>query len=82
MRLAGRGFASMMPTAGLLCTGGSCAAAWGARMAAACAGKGLASTAPRLCLLPSSDSAANACRSTFFVPMPCCDTQNDVFKGQ
>ena len=65
MRLAGRGFASTMLTCGLLGTGASCAAAWGTGTVAACAGKGLASTAPTLCLLPSSDSATNACTGTF-----------------
>ena len=77
MRLAGRGFASTMPTSGLLCTGGSCAAAWGTGTVAACVGKALASTAPILCLLLSSDSTANACTGTLSVSMPLmasCDT--------
>ena len=87
MRLAGRGFASTMLTSGLLGTGGSRAAAWGAGTVAACVGKGLASTAPTLCLLLSSDSAANACMNTLersaLVSMPYMasyDTQTDVHR--
>ena len=85
MRLAGRGFASTMPTSGLLGTGSSCAAACGTGTVAACAGKGLASTAPTLCLLPSSDSAVYACKGSqersALVSMPYMasyDTQRDV----